>query len=159
MSVDKDLTVSKLHDCYEQVCKLREEHEAAKKVASDIWEDFQAEQAVMLSLLDAAEFDEFKGRDGLKMSVVTKKSAKMPIDYHEKEKLFEYLREKGDFDSLISIHAAKFNSYYNQEREQAIAEDPEAALMWSMPGVEEPREYRSLKVPTVKKIQGAKKND
>jgi len=162
MSEEKEkveVTASQLHDCYEEVCALRVKHEAAKKAASDIYEDLNCVKQKMIYLLREGEFDEFKGRDGNKVKIKIKKSAKMPLDWGAREELFEYLKEKGDFDGLISIHAAKFNSYYNQELEQAISKDPEAAMMWSMPGVEPPTEYIDLTIPTVRKIQGANKND
>lgn len=150
------VTTDMLHDCYEKVCNLRVEHEKAKEATSAIYQDFNLAKQHMLFLLQEAEFEEFKGKDKNKVSIKRKKTAKMPLDSEGREELFNFLKEKGDFDDLISIHSAKFNSYYNMEREQAIANDPEAEMFFKMPGVDTPQEYVDLTVPTVKKITKGK---
>lgn len=78
-----------------------------------------------------------------KISITHKSSVKVPKDLESKQKFFEYLREKGLFDELVSINSNTLNGYY---KEQLEAEMEAGNTDWEMPGIGAPTITKGLQV-------------
>lgn len=64
----------------------------------------------------------------------------------DKAKLFDWMRERGIFDKYASVNVQSLKSLYMAELESATREDPAASLTFSIPGVERPTTYETVKV-------------
>lgn len=84
--------------------------------------------------------------------VQEKFSVKVPKDPDEKEKFFAWLEEKGIKEKILTVASATLNSLYNEEFE--AAEDPD----FKIPGIAEPKGYKTLKLRGETKSNGKKKS-
>lgn len=75
---------------------------------------------------------------------VTDYSVSMPQG-EAKQKLFDFLRERGVFESLATVNYQTLNAYYKEQWELAKKEDPMAALNFSLPGIGEPKSFETIK--------------
>lgn len=71
-------------------------------------------------------------------------SVRQPKDPEEREKFFNYLREKGLFEDMVSVNSMTLNAYYKQELETARQE---GNFDFAIPGLSEPTvvEYVTLR--------------
>lgn len=72
------------------------------------------------------------------LSVSTRFTAKMPQDSDDRSKFFDYLREKGCFETLITVHANTLNSFVQKEIEAAANPD------FTLPGIKDFGHYKTL---------------
>ena len=84
--------------------------------------------------------------------VQEKFSVKVPKDPDEKKKFFAWLEEKGIKEKILTVASATLNSLYNEEFE--AAEDPD----FKIPGIAEPKGYKTLKLRGETKSDGKKKS-
>lgn len=68
-------------------------------------------------------------------------SVSMPKDPEKKEALFTYLKDKGQFEDLITINSATLNSYWKQELEEAKQEQRGD---FAIPGLDDFKSYKQL---------------
>lgn len=68
----------------------------------------------------------------------TKRTASMPKDPEKRAKFFSYLRDKGIFEDLITVHSQTLTSFWNQEFEAAQSPD------FAIPGIDEPSARKTL---------------
>jgi hypothetical protein len=65
-------------------------------------------------------------------------SVTMPKNPEDREAFFNYLKEKGAFDGLITVNSMTLNSFYKQEAE--IANSPD----FKIPGIGTPTLIKTL---------------
>ena len=64
----------------------------------------------------------------------------LPATPEDKENFFSYLKEKGLFESLITVNSNTLNSFYMREWETVKEHgDPEEAMNFKIPGIQEPK--------------------
>lgn len=63
---------------------------------------------------------------------------RMPKDDEDKRLLFEYLKERDMFDRLATVNAASFKAFFNADWKAAAKKDPDALVLFTMPGVSQP---------------------
>ncbi len=63
---------------------------------------------------------------------------RMPKDDDDKKLLFEYLRERGMFDRLATVNVASFKAFFKADWKAAAKKDPDALVLFTMPGVSQP---------------------
>lgn len=69
----------------------------------------------LLDLMEKAGMPELAVEGHGKILVDKKTSVKVPKDPEKREQFFGYLKNKGLFEDLVTIHSSTLNSYYNQE--------------------------------------------
>lgn len=74
------------------------------------------------------------------ISVQNKFSVQVPKDAEQKQKFFDWLKEKGIFDGTITVHSATLNSLYNSMLEESG--DPD----FEIPGVGRGTYYKILSI-------------
>ena len=57
----------------------------------------------------------------------------MPKTSESKEQFYNFLKEKGLYDDMVSVNSQKLNGFYRKEKEAA---ETAGALFFSMPGIE-----------------------
>lgn len=75
---------------------------------------------------------------------ITDYSVKMPAG-DDKQKFFEFLKERGVFDELATINYQTLNAYYKEQWEIAKQEDAASALNFSLPGIGELKAFETIK--------------
>lgn len=77
-----------------------------------------------------------------KIVVDNKISVKVPKEPELKDAFFRYLREKGIFDQLATVHSATLNAFYNAEIAAAREDGKED---FKIPGLEPSGEWSKLR--------------
>lgn len=73
--------------------------------------------------------------------LTTKFSVSMPKEPEKRDALFGYLKEKGIYDTMITINHQTLNSYYKEEMEAHLNK---GELDFTLPGVSEPSAHRTI---------------
>lgn len=73
----------------------------------------------------------------------TKESVRTPKTDEDKKLFFDYLKEKGLFDQMISINSQTLNSLYKSMSEEALEK---GIVDFRLPGIDEPTIYKQLRI-------------
>lgn len=73
--------------------------------------------------------------------MTTRFSVSMPKEPEKREALFNYLKEKGIYENLITINHQSLNSFYKEEMESHLNK---GELDFTLPGVSEPSAHRTI---------------
>lgn len=114
-----DITVQELNNKIARIAELRAKEQEASLAKKVITEELESEEASMIEALNALEMTSHKGPAG-GVSISHRTSVKTPKTLEAKNKLFDYLRAKGLFDTMVSVNSQTLNSFYKAEMEQAI---------------------------------------
>jgi hypothetical protein len=71
---------------------------------------------------------------------------KNPQTDADKAAMFTWMREKGIFDKYATVNNNSLKSLYKAEIEKVARENPEDALIFSIPGVERPTIFETVRV-------------
>jgi hypothetical protein len=126
------MEISELQDICKQVFDQRELTDNAKKLYSDENARLDALEAKLLAALEENKLKSFQSEFG-KIETRQRMSVKIP-QAENREVFFNYLKEKGQFDALITVNSATLNSWYKQENENAINNKK----LFFVPGLELP---------------------
>jgi len=99
-------------------------------------------QAELMPLLKDAGLTKIEIAGCGKVTVDTKLSVKVPKEPADRDAFFRYLRDKGLFDAMATIHSATLNSFYNAE---LAAAKEEGRTEFKIPGLEPSGEWSTLK--------------
>lgn len=135
-----EVTTEQIKQAIERVYQLAKEEAEAEAARSKITKLKMSAEALVISLLEAAKMDEFPSEYG-KFSLDPQST--LSFATVDKSLFYPYLKAKGDFEALATIHAKTFLGYYNREEKKAIEEG--RGMEFSMPGVPEPKIYTKLK--------------
>lgn len=94
------------------------------------------------NIIEASEIQKFTAH-GFTFFIEEKESVSIPKSPEAKEAFFNYLKEMGMFDSMITVHSATLNSTYKSLADAALKE---GILEFSIPGIEPPTSYKTLKL-------------
>lgn len=134
------LTFKDLEDLCKKCFDKREEIEKLEAEAKEMnaeLDGLKERLAEYLTDLDKTSYDSSVGKVTIK-NIFTVPVPKSP---ESKEEFFGYLKSRGMFDSLISIHSQTLNAFYKAELEIA---NQEGKLDFKIPGLDEPYHKRSL---------------
>lgn len=107
-----------------------------KKEAEDELDRIENKVIEILEKLDKTSYQSKVGRVG----ITARTSVKLPATPEDKQKFFDYLREKGLFENMITVHSATLNSYYKAEFNSAMEKGED----FDIPGIGEPQLSKSL---------------
>jgi len=137
-----DISVEDLDNLVKSYLEKREAYEAAKKVQTEKYNEYQRLETRLMTTLKAAGKKSYKV-DGIGSATVVQKSViQVPKDVEHKRQLWEWIKNKYGVDTLddmLSIHSAKLTSWYNEEAE-ANKENP----LFSVPGISAPTMVENL---------------
>lgn len=119
--------------------KQKEDIEAQEKYISG---KFHAECEILLKMLEASELNSINAH-GYTFYINSSMSVTTPKSYEDKQALFNFLKERGIFDDYISVNSKSLNSLYNKLAEEALEN---GIIEFSMPGIEEPKEVKTLRL-------------
>ena len=136
------LTVAELDQACEKLLAKKQELEAASEVVTNLQAEYTGLELKVLAHLEMFGKDRYQAASGM-LSVVNKFSYKIPRTTEDREKFFQYLKEKGHYDSLISVNSQTLNAYCKEEMEAAALS---GNIDFSLPGISEPTHYQRIQV-------------
>lgn len=116
--------------------------EAKKAELERLQGEFATIQLEMINILETLEIDSIKAH-GFNFYIEEKYSVKTPKTLEEKKALFDYLKQQGMYDEMVSVNSQTLNSYYKAMSDQA---EGQGILDFQMPGIEPPTSYKQLKM-------------
>lgn len=139
----QQVTVRDLDLLVEELFQKRTEIEAIEEKLTE------ANKAKMAIEMKAVKYLKELGRDKYStplgtISIRESWKVKKPATPEDSDKLFAYLRERGIFDSLVSINHNTLNAFYTREWE--IAKEEGNGFDFAIPGIDQPKLFESLYV-------------
>lgn len=93
----------------------------------------------LISVMDIMELKRFEGTHG-KVNLITVDYVNNPQTEQDKEAFYNYLKDEGLFEQMVSVHHQKLNSFYKSKLE----ESEEAGTEFHIPGLE-PKQRKELR--------------
>jgi len=139
------ITFAQVNELCESLQDKKEEISKAKAVKTKLEAEKNDIHRKILSVLKelGREEDGYKSPSGV-ARVVEKWNFKKPVTQADMQLLFNYMKDKDDFDTYATVDAGALKRYYKAEREEAIRKDPAAAVTFSLPGVPEPTLFEDI---------------
>lgn len=132
------MEIAELQRLCEQTFIQREITDTAKAAFQEENKILEEIEARLLAALEENNLKSFKSEYG-DVGAREKASVKIPQG-ENREVFFNYLREKGDFDALITVNSQTLNGWYKIEAEKAR----EAGQFFFVPGLEIPITSKTL---------------
>lgn len=146
------ISVEEVEKDIEQLLKMREEHAILDRQAKDLKNELTTAQGKLQAKLESLGLESYKGKAGT-FSFRMIQGFKVPADMESKMKFFDYLKEKGVFDEIVTVNSQTLNSWSQSEIEAA---EVAGNFDFTIPGLEKsaPRPKYTM---TVAKPQSQKK--
>ena len=135
-----ELTIKELNDICESMYRLKAEIADLEAKASEKNDAYKELEAKVLATLEAHNLSNFDSASG-KIIRQGRLSVKQPADPEAKKKFFDYLREKGIFEEMVSVNSKTLTAYVKKEIENAEAE---GKIGFVPPGLETPSRHYYL---------------
>lgn len=126
-------TIQEMEQIVQEIAELRSQEAQASLAKKGITEKLEAAELKMITILTEAGIPSFRGSSGL-VSISHRTSVKTPKTLEDREKFFSYLKERGVYDSMISVNSQTLNSFYKSEIELAQQEGRDG---FEVPGLNE----------------------
>ena len=139
---DTTIDLSEMTELTQKIFERRSKLDELKEIVKQHTGELEKLKAKAIAHLDAAQLKTFKTAEG-KITAVDKFSVKVPRDPEAKAQFFDYLRDKGIFENMITVNSNTLNGYYKQELEIAVQQ---GNVDFSIPGLEEPKAYKMLSI-------------
>jgi hypothetical protein len=140
-----DITISQLDGLCEQVTAQRakvDELAAIKAEAQAVLDGLENKLIETLENLGRTSYPCAYGTFGIS----ARTSVKVPATPEDRQKFFDYLKEKGIYEQMITVHSATLNSFYKKEFEIACEEGKDL----DVPGLGQPALSKTLSVRKAK---------
>lgn len=137
-----ELTVFELDTVCEALFQKRKELDDLKEKASKLQEEYDALQSQVIAHLQSFSKDRYSLPFGT-ITIVDKFSYKIPRTTEDRAKFFQYLKEKGEYDALISVNSQTLNKYCRDELEAA---KERGDYNFAIPGISEPTLYHQIQI-------------
>ena len=136
----ENLTIKELEElcglCFSKRAEIDSMEMAVKEKVAEL-EALKEQLLHFLTELDKTSYDSSVG----KISVKNIFTVALPKTPQAKYEFFEYLKGRGLFEDMVSVHSKTLNSFYKQEQEIA---NQEQKLDFKIPGLDEPFMKQSL---------------
>jgi hypothetical protein len=129
--MSEDVTVANLRAKVDQYLSLKEaikEHEHEIEVLNKRIAPITSE---LIQIMESMDMKNFAGSKG-KVEFRTVDYVSNPQTEEDRTAFYDYLKQNGEFEDMVSVHHQKLNSYFNAKLEQAISEGSE----FHIPGLE-----------------------
>lgn len=119
----------------------RDKIEELKKLVEGEKEVLEGLENKIATVLEAHERDSFQSSRGTVYFHETT-SFKLPEGQENKALFFTYLKTKGIFEDMVSVHSKTLNTYCKKELEAAIED---GNVTFKIPGISEPTTIRDVR--------------
>lgn len=142
--METTVTVDQLMAVAEELASARSTYETLKATASEAESKVAAAEEKLVKLLEAAGLNKFHAAGVGTISLVTKMSVTTPKGHDDKEKFFNFLKEKYGKEGLYTyatVNHNSLNSLYNQ-----LLEESAEPATFVIPGISAPTARTSLRL-------------
>lgn len=115
--INKDPTIKDFEEKIEQLENIRNEQAQLKVTMDKLAATEQEIEESLSALMLDAEISSYRGKAGT-VSISTRQSVALPKG-QDKEIFFQYLKDIGIYEEVISVNSAWLNSFYKKEMEAA----------------------------------------
>lgn len=134
----KDINLNEFDTLCKAMFDQRKKVEAMEKELKDETARLEEMKGKVIAIMTDAGKEKYHV-DGCGLLYFTnKRTASMPKDPEKRSAFFTYLRDKGIFEDLITVHSQTLTSFWNQEFEAANSPD------FKIPGIDEPTVRKTL---------------
>jgi hypothetical protein len=127
-----EITVNELEAKIEEAFKQREIYEEAKAKSNEEYAKLQTVQDTIKGMLENLEMDSYKGKAGT-FSYNMVESFRVPKDLENRKLFFDFLKEKGVYETMISVNSKTLNAF---AKEELRAAEDSGELDFTIPGLE-----------------------
>ena len=114
-SLDKEeITVDALEAAINNCFIRRDEHKAHKKVTTDIWNEVEELQTAISVMFDKLDKDKHQTKYGT-FSKRLEEGYALPKDDESRAQFFGYMKERGVYDTMITVNAQTLNTFVKDE--------------------------------------------
>ena len=135
-----DITISRFEELCEVAFALKEEISAAEDKVKKYKESLNKTQLKIMGYLEKNNKDSYKARVGT-VYINRQLSVKVPKEPQDRESFFNYLKAKGVFEDLITVHSRTLNSFYRAEWDSS-----DSSSDFTIPGIGAPEVYETLRM-------------
>lgn len=128
------MTVKELDEITSKIFELKETKDKLEEELSLVNKEMQSLERKSIEVMKELNLDSFKGSKGT-LSPYEKVAYAVPKSEEERNQFFAYLKEKGVFDGMVTVHHATLNAYVSKEYEQA---KEQGDLFFTIPGLGAP---------------------
>ena len=127
----KEITITEMDCMLEDLAAQKKTYEDAKKASSKEFEKLENLKREVLYWLEKSNHEKYSSRD-VTVYKQARHSYKVPKG-DQQDMFYAWLKERGDFDRLISVHSRTLNAYCKEEMEAALSKGD---VDFEIPGVE-----------------------
>lgn len=127
------VTIEELNGMAAKIDELRRKEAEAKLIVKGISEELEKAEHTMIEVLSDNGMTSYKSPVGT-CSISFRTSVKVPKTDTDRQAFFQYLRDKGVYDSMITVNSQTINSFYKAELELAKEAGDDS---FSIPGLSE----------------------
>lgn len=136
------MELMEVRDKTEALWLLRREKEILNDQLKDIQERCDAAEQELIAILQNAGMERFDA-ESCSITVQDRTSWRVPKEPAKKREFFDYLKEKGVFEDLVTVNSQTLNALCREEERLAL---DRGEVMFRVPGLEEPTTYQTLSV-------------
>lgn len=135
-------TLKNLAELCDKAFDLRSQIDQEQALVDEKKKALMEMQAQIQATLEEAGLESFKANSGTAY-IQERTSFKIPVNPEEREAFFKYLKDKGAFDSLITVNYQTLNSFCKVELENALKEGD---VNHKIPGIGEPTIFKEIRL-------------
>lgn len=134
----KEIPLAEFDALCDSLFKCRNRLEEHKKEQKKLQEEYDAIERKVMGIMTECGKDKYYAQGLGTLYFSNRDTVTMPKDPADREAFFNYLKEKGAFEGLITVNSQTLNSFYKQEAE--IANSPD----FKIPGIGTPTRIKTL---------------
>jgi hypothetical protein len=138
------MEISKLKELSQSLIVAKQERDYYSRLLDEASAVFEKSKQAMLEALNAADLDKFTD-DGITVSITERTSVQVPKTLEQKHAFFEYLKERGIYEEMVSVNSARLNAFYKEEERLQLEQ---GNIDFKIPGLDEVTTYQQLNVRT-----------
>jgi len=132
-----EVTLEQMNQLTEHIVKLRAEKEQLDAQVSLTNEAIKKAENQFIQYLKEAGMKNFKNEQG-NFSITKRITVNQPAD---RDAFINYLKEKGEFEEMVTFNSNKLKSYVMAEIEEKARE---GEVGWLPPGITKPSEFETI---------------
>lgn len=137
------ITVQELDQLVAELFEQRQKIEAMEEQVTTENKKLAFMKSKIVDYLKELGREDFKSASG-SVSVKAQWRVNLPKSEEDRAAFFAHLKDRGIFDSMITVNSNTLNSYFREEWE--AAQESGDAMNFKMPGIGEPKLFEDLYV-------------
>jgi hypothetical protein len=134
------VTVSQLDELCEKFADLKKEADELDDILKEKNEKVKEIGTQIINFLNEFKKPSWKTSRG-NFIISNRFTVPTPKSPEDKQAFFNYLKQKGIFEDMVTVHSQTLNGYYRQEMDAAL---DAGDVNFSIPGIEEPKYVQTL---------------